>query len=88
MEIPRRQLDLARTVSLEFRGAVGITYINLGVIRVEVILKTLKLDEIIREWMGKRKVQELSLGRIKLRPVMLPLLKNKTNKQTSKKALL
>lgn len=64
-------------MSLEFRGEVWTADINLGVISVEVILKTMKLDEIIREWMWmeKRKVQELSPGRIKLSPVMLPLLK-------------
>lgn len=50
-------------MSLEFRGEVWTADINLGVISVEVILKTMKLDEIIRGWMWmKRKVQQLSPG--------------------------
>lgn len=51
-------------MSLEFRGEVWTTSLNLGVISIGMILKTMKLGEIIREWiwMEKKEVQELSPG--------------------------
>lgn len=54
-------------MSLEFRGEVWTKYINLGVISAEMLVKAMKLAEIIKgvgvgRKEGKKKIQELSPG--------------------------
>ena len=66
------------------RRGLYYIYIYLGVISVQVILKTMKLDEIIREWMWmeKRNVQELSPGEAQTQSSDAAIIKKQTDRQT------